>query len=69
MTIEEIRKMTVEDLTSKVYELKNELLSLRFQAKTGQLDNSNKITLTRKEFARVLTVVNERKKKVKNLNK
>ena len=66
MTIEEIRKMTVEDLTSKVYELKNELLSLRL---TGQLDNSNKITLTRKEFARVLTVVNERKKKVKNLNK
>ena len=26
MTIEEIRKMTDEDLTSKVYELKNELL-------------------------------------------
>ena len=67
MTIEEIRKMTDEDLTSKVYELKNELLSLRFQAKTGQLDNG-KITLTRKEIARVLTVVNERKK-VKNLNK
>ena len=68
MTIEEIRKMTDEDLTSKVYELKNELLSLRFQAKTGQLDNGNKIILTRKEIARVLTVVNERKK-VKNLNK
>ena len=68
MTIEEIRKMTVEDLTSKVYELKNELLSLRFQAKTGQLDNGNKITLTRKEIGRVLTVVNKRKK-VKNFNK
>ena len=59
--------MTDEDLTSKVYELKNELLSLRFQAKTGQLDNG-KITLTRKEIDRVLTVVNERKK-VKNFNK
>ena len=56
-------------ITSKVYELKNELLSLRFQANADQLDNGNKITLTRKEFARVLTVVNERKKKVKNLNK
>ena len=62
MTIEEIRKMTDEDLTSKVYELKNELLSLRFQAKAGQLDNGNKITNVRKEIARVLTVVNERKK-------
>ena len=68
MTIEEIRKMTDEDLTSKVYELKNELLSLWFQAKTCQLNNGNKIILTRKEIARVLTVVNERKK-VKNFNK
>ena len=42
--------------------------SLRFQAKTAQLDNGNKITLTRKEIGRVLTVVNKRKK-VKNLNK
>ena len=43
MNIEEIRKMTDEDLTSKVYELKNELLSLWFQAKTCQLNNGNTI--------------------------
>lgn len=62
MTMEDIRKMSDEDLSSKVYELKNELLSLRFQARVGQLDNGNKITLTRKEIARVLTALNERKK-------
>lgn len=62
MTMEDIRKMTDEDLFSKVYELKNELLSLRFQARAGQLDNGNKITVTRKEIARVLTAINERKK-------
>ena len=62
MTMENIRKMSDEDLSSKVYELKNELLSLRFQARVGQLDNGNKITLTRKEIARVLTALNERKK-------
>lgn len=62
MTMEDIRKMTDEDLSSKVYELKNELLSLRFQARAGQLDNGNKITVTRKEIARVLTALNERKK-------
>ena len=65
MTMEDIRKMTDEDLSSKVYELKNELLSLRFQAKVGQLDNGNKITVTRKEIARVLTAINERKKATK----
>lgn len=62
MTMEDIRKMTDEDLSSKVYELKNELLSLRFQARVGQLDNGSKITVTRKEIARVLTAINERKK-------
>ena len=62
MTIEDIRKLSNEELGSKVFELKNELLSLRFQAKAGQLDNGNKITNVRKEIARVLTVVNERKK-------
>ena len=60
--MEDIRKMTDEDLSSKVYELKNELLSLRFQARVGQLDNGSKITVTRKEIARVLTAINERKK-------
>ena len=62
MTIEDIRKLSNEELGSKVFELKNELLSLRFQAKAGQLDNGNKITNVRKEIARVLTDVNERKK-------
>ena len=65
MTMEDIRKMTDEDLSSKVYELKNELLSLRFQARAGQLDNGNKITVTRKEIARVLTALNERKRATK----
>ena len=63
--MEDIRKMTDEDLSSKVYELKNELLSLRFQARAGQLDNGNKITVTRKEIARVLTALNERKRATK----
>ncbi len=33
MTIEEIRKMTDEDLTSKVYELKNELFFFKIPSK------------------------------------
>ena len=39
------------------------LLTLRFQAKAGQLDNGGKITTTRKDIARCLTVLNERKSK------
>lgn len=65
MTIEEARKLSDKELTEKVYELKGNLLALRFQAKAGQLDNGAKITATRKDIARLLTVENERKKAAK----
>lgn len=61
MTIEDVRKLSDKDLAEKVYELKGELLTLRFQAKAGQLDNGAKITVARKDIARCLTVLNERK--------
>ena len=66
MTIEEVRKLSDKDLAQKVYELKGELLSLRFQAKAGQLDNGAKITACRKDIARLLTVENERKAAAKD---
>jgi large subunit ribosomal protein L29 len=62
MTIDEIRKLSDADLAKKVYELKGDLLALRFQAKAGQLDNGAKITVARKDIAKCLTVENERKK-------
>ena len=44
MKISEIRELTNEELASKAYELKQELLALRFQHATGQLENGKKIT-------------------------
>lgn len=61
MTIEEVRKLSDNDLALKVTELKGELFSLRFQAKAGQLDNGAKITACRKDIAKCLTIQNERK--------
>lgn len=62
MTIDEIRKLSDTDLAKKVYELKGTLLTLRFQAKAGQLENGNVITNCRKDIAKCLTVTSERKK-------
>lgn len=62
MTIEDVRKLSDKELAKKVYELKGNLLTLRFQAKAGQLDNGNKITACRKDIAKCLTVENERRK-------
>ncbi len=60
MKINEIREYSSEELTAKVNELKQELLTLRFQQATGQLDNGKKITEARKTIARIYTVLKER---------
>ncbi len=60
MTIQEIRELSTADLNTKVYELKQELLALRFQHATGQLENGKKITEIRKSIARIYTVIKER---------
>ncbi len=60
MTIDEIRKLSDKDLSDKVYELKGELMTLRFQQRTGNLDNGAKIHDTRKTIAKLLTVQKER---------
>ena len=60
MKLNEIRELSTDELNEKVYELKQELLSLRFQHATGQLENGKKITELRKTIARIYTVINER---------
>ena len=60
MKINEIREYSSEELTANVNELKQELLTLRFQQATGQLDNGKKITEARKTIARIYTVLKER---------
>ncbi len=60
MKATEIREMTNEELTSKLQEFKSELLILRFQNETGQLENPMKINLLKKDIARVKTVLRER---------
>ena len=60
MKLNEIRELSTDELNEKVYEIKQELLSLRFQHATGQLENGKKITELRKTIARIYTVIKER---------
>ena len=60
MKAEELRKLSSEDLDKKLNELKEELFRLRFQLQINQLDNPNKIPETKRNIARVLTVLNEK---------
>ncbi|NLZ36659.1 MAG: 50S ribosomal protein L29 [Clostridiales bacterium] len=61
MKINEIRGMSEADLEKKYRELKEELFNLRFQHSINQLDNPHQISNTKKDIARVLTVLTEKK--------
>ena len=59
MKASEIRKMTPEQLNEKLTSLKKDLLYLRMQHATNQLDNPLKIRETKRDIARVKTVLAE----------
>ena len=60
MKVNELRKLTSEDLTKKINESKKELLDLRFKQSTGSLEKPSKIHELRKDVARMKTILRER---------
>ena len=55
-----IREMSVEELQTKLTELKEELFNLRFQLAVNQLENSSRIGAVKKDIARVSTILRQR---------
>ena len=60
MKASELKELTVEELQTKLTELKEELFNLRFQLAVNQLENSNRIGAVKKDIARVSTVLRQR---------
>jgi large subunit ribosomal protein L29 len=57
-----MRDMSVEEARQRVVELREELFNLRFRNSMKQLDNPLKIRASRREMARLLTVLNEKER-------
>ena len=55
-----VREMGPEELKTKQRELQEQLFRLRVQQSIGQLDNGIKLRQTRREIARVKTVLREK---------
>ena len=58
--IKEVRALSVEKLAEKLQELKKDLFMLRMQHATNQLDNPMQIAATKKDIARVKTIIREK---------
>ena len=61
MKADKVREMSSDELTAKERELSEQLFKLRFQKSIGQLDNALKIRETRRDIARVKTVLRQRR--------
>ena len=59
MKASEYRERTLEELHQMVDDLKQDIFNLRFQHATGQLDDVSKLTQTRRDLARVNTIIRE----------
>ena len=57
MKIDEVRKMTPDQLQDQLLSLKKEQFNLRFQAATGQLVKTHRANEIRKDIARIKTVL------------
>ena len=61
MKIKELRELSVEELIARGRELRKEILNARVQQAAGQLENSARLNLLRKEVARTHTLVSQRR--------
>lgn len=60
---QELMNLSEDELEEKLDQLKKSLMQYRFQAKTGKLERYSTLKETKKDIARVLTVMNQKKKK------
>ena len=52
------KQIDIKKIKSELFELKKNLLNLRFQKSTGQLEKTSKIKKTRKKIAKIKTEIN-----------
>jgi large subunit ribosomal protein L29 len=60
MNASELREKTPDQLRDELVQLKKEAFNLRFQQATGQLENTARMRVVKRDTARVLTILNEK---------
>ncbi len=62
MSIADFRRMSEDELRERLLELKKERFNLRFQRASGQLENTARFRVLRRDIARILTICAERQR-------
>ena len=61
MKAADVRSMTLDQLDDEVLKLKKEQFNLRFQRATGQLENTARVRVLRRDIARMKTVAAQKR--------
>lgn len=56
----ELAQLSLAELQRRLDEAKQEYFNLRFQRATGQLEDTNRLRITRRNIARILTVMRQK---------
>ncbi len=59
MKAKDLRTLTRDELSQRLREAQEELFNLKFQQKTGQLNNPLRIREVKKDIARLMTLLGE----------
>jgi large subunit ribosomal protein L29 len=57
VNIDDVRRLTPDQLTEQFLQLKKEQFNLRFQAATGQMEKTHRVQEVRRDIARIKTVM------------
>lgn len=60
LSMKDIRKLSTPELRAKLQETREELFKLRFQHTIAQLDDTSRLQRTRRQIAKMETVLHER---------
>ena len=61
MKAHDVRAMTLDQLDDEVLKLKKEQFNLRFQRATGQLENTSRVRVIRRDIARMKTIAGQKR--------
>ncbi len=62
MKAEDVRAKSADELSDQLNDLAKEAFNLRFQAASGQLENTSRVRAVRRDMARIKTILNEKKR-------
>ena len=61
MKADDVRVMTPDQLSDELMKLKKEQFNLRFQRATGQLENTGRVRIVRRDIARIKTIAAQKR--------